>query len=74
MDGGVNHNFIDSTLVSRKWLPTEDFKGFTVAMADIYTMTCLDRLPNLEVKLGNYTMKNNSYVFYLSETDATLGV
>jgi hypothetical protein len=39
-------------------------------MADGYTMTCLDMIPDLEVKLGNYTF----YVVELSNTDVILGV
>jgi hypothetical protein len=55
-------------------LQTEEFEGFTVAVADGYTMTCLDRVPDLEVKLGNYTLTDTFYVVDLSETDVVLGV
>jgi hypothetical protein len=74
VDGGAIHNFIDATLVSRRGLQTEEFEGFTVAVADGYTVTCLDKVPDLEVKLGNYTMTDTFYVVELSETDAVLGV
>ena len=45
-----------------------------MAVADGYTMTCLDMIPDLEVKLGNYTMTDTFYVVDLSDTDAVLGV
>jgi hypothetical protein len=74
VDSGATHNFIDAALVARRGLRTEEFEGFTVAMADGYTMTCLDMVPDLEVKLGNYTMTDTFYVVDLSDTDAVLGV
>jgi hypothetical protein len=35
---------------------------------------CLDRVPNLEMKLGNYTMRDTFYAVDLSDTDVVLGV
>jgi hypothetical protein len=74
VDGGAIHNFIDETLVSRRGLQTEEIEGFTVAVVDGYTVTCLDKVPYLEVKLGNYTMTDTFYVVELSENDSVLGV
>jgi predicted aspartyl protease len=74
VDGGATHNFIDTSLVARRGLRTEEFEGFHVAVADGYTMTCLDMIPDLEVKLGNYTLTDTFYVVDLSDTDAVLGV
>jgi hypothetical protein len=74
VDGGATHNFIDASLLARRGLRTEEFEGFHVAVADEYTMTCLDMIPDLEVKLGNYTMTDTFYVVDLSDTDAVLGV
>jgi hypothetical protein len=74
VDGGATHKFVDASLVARRGLQTEEFEGFTVAVVDGYTMTCLDKVSNLEVKLGNYTMTNTFYVVDLSDTDAVLGV
>jgi hypothetical protein len=74
VDGGATHNFIDASLVARRGLRTEEFEGFHVAVVDGYTMTCLDMIPDLEVKLGNYTMTDTFYVVNLSDTDVVLGV
>jgi hypothetical protein len=74
VDDGATHNFIDASLVAKRGLRTEVFEGFHVAVADGYTMTCLDMIPGLEVKLGNYTMTDTFYVVDLSDTDAVLGV
>jgi hypothetical protein len=35
---------------------------------------CLDRVPDLEVKLGNYTMRDTFYVVDLVDTDVVLGI
>jgi hypothetical protein len=43
-------------------------------VADGYTMTCLDIVPDLEVELRNYTLTDTFYVVDLSDTDAVLGV
>jgi hypothetical protein len=74
VDSGATHNFIDVSLVARRGLHTEEFEGFHVAVADGYTMTCLDMIPDLEVKLGTYTLINTFYVVDLSDTDVVLGV
>jgi hypothetical protein len=74
IDGGATHNFIDASLVSRWALQTEEFEGFDVVVADGHTVECLDRIPNLEMKLGKYTVRDTFYVVDLSETDVVLGV
>jgi hypothetical protein len=71
IDGGATHNFIDASLVSRQALQT---KEFDVAVADGHTVECLDRIPNLEMKLGNYTVRDTFYVVDLSDIDVVLGV
>jgi hypothetical protein len=35
---------------------------------------CLDKVPHLEMKLGNYTVRDTFYVVDLSDTDVVLGV
>jgi hypothetical protein len=42
--GGATHNFIDVSLVARRGVHTMEFEGFHVAVADGYTMTCLDMI------------------------------
>jgi hypothetical protein len=57
----------------RQAIQTE-FEGFDVAVADGHTMECLDRVPDLEIKLGNYTVRDIFYVVDLSNTDVVLRV
>jgi hypothetical protein len=74
IDGGATHNFIDASLVSRQALQTEEFDGFDVAVADGHIVECLNRVPNLEMKLGNYTLRDTFYMVDLSDIDVVLGV
>ena len=37
-------------------------------------MECIDRVPDLKVKLGNYIVRDTFYVVDLSNTDVVLGV
>jgi hypothetical protein len=60
--------------LSRRSLKTEEFQGFDVAVADFHTMECLERVPDLEINLRKYTMRDTFYVVYLSDTDLVLGV
>jgi hypothetical protein len=61
-------------LVSRQALRTWEFKGFDVAVADGHTMECLGKVLDLEIKLGNYTVRDTFYVVDLFDTDVVLGV
>ena len=45
-----------------------------MAVADGYMMTCLDMIPDLEVKLGNYTLIDTFYVVELSDTNVVIGI
>jgi hypothetical protein len=74
IDGGATHNFIDAALVTRRQIPTEEFEGFEVVVANGYNMTCTQRIRGLEVTLGNYTLTNDFYVVDLADTNVVLGV
>jgi hypothetical protein len=74
IDGGATHNFIDTSLVSRRALQTEEFDGFDVAVAGDHIVECLDKVSNLEIKLGNYIVRDTFYVVDLSDIDVVLGV
>jgi hypothetical protein len=60
--------------VSRRALQTKEFEGFDVIVADGHTMECLDKVPYLEINLGNYTVRDTFYVVDLYDTDVVLGV
>lgn len=74
IDGGATHNFIDRTLVERRGLPTEEFEGFTVAVAGGGRMECTRWIPKLNITLGNYSLTNDFLVVDVSDTNVVLGV
>jgi hypothetical protein len=71
VDGGATDNFIDVALVSRRNIPTKEFK---VVVAYGYNMMCTHRVRGLEVTLGNYTLTDDFYVMDLEDTHVVLGV
>jgi hypothetical protein len=74
IDGEATHNFIDVALVARRHMATEDFEGFSVVVADGFTMTCMQNNSRLVVTLGNYTLTDYFYVVDLMNTNIVLGV
>ena len=74
VDGGATHNFIDLSLVERRKIPTEPFKGFTMVIPGNHTMECNRWIPNLQVNIGHYTVKDNFYVVNVVDTNMVLGV
>jgi len=74
IDGGAMHNFIDAMLVTRRCIPTEDFEGFNIVVADGYNMICTQRIRGLDVTLGNYTLTDDFYIVDLADTHVVLEV
>ena len=73
VDGGATHNFINAALVEKRKLPTESFEGFIVVILGNHTMECNRWIPNLQVNLEYYTVKDNFYVVNVVETNMVLG-
>ena len=73
IDGGASHNFIDAAWVKRRDIQTESFDGFSVAVAS-HTMECSQRIPQLTVTLGNYTVIETFYVVDVPDMKVVLGV
>jgi hypothetical protein len=74
IDGGASHNFIDSTLVKRRHIPTVEFEGFCVEVAGGNTMPCDRYIPGLSLTLGRYDLAQEFYVMDLPDTNVILGV
>ena len=73
IDGGPSHNFIDATWVKKRDIQTNIFDGFSVAAAS-HTMECSQRIPQLTVTLGNYTVRETFYVVDVPDMKVVLGV
>jgi len=74
IDGEATHNFIDVSWVAKRGVSAEDFEGFTVVMADNHSMRCIQRIPQLHVQLGNYTMIDDFCVVDVLGMNVVLGV
>jgi hypothetical protein len=74
IDGGETHNFIDSALVARRGIPTIDFERFDVVVTGGRSMSCTQKISQLDVTLGNYTVTDDFYVVELADTNIILGV
>jgi hypothetical protein len=58
----------------RQALHIEEFERFDVTIVYGHTMECLDKVPDLEIKLGKYIVRDTFYVVELSNTYVVLGV
>jgi hypothetical protein len=74
IDSGASHNFINSSLVDRREILTEEFEGFIVIIPDGYQMECTRWIPNLKITMGNYTLTDDFFVVDVSDTNVVLGV
>jgi hypothetical protein len=67
IDGGASHNFIDSTLLQRRHIPTVEFEGFKVEVAGGSTMPCNRYIPGMKITLGRHDLAQDFYVMDLLE-------
>jgi hypothetical protein len=74
IDGGETHNFIDSALVAKRGIHMMDFEGFDVAVAGRHVIPCTQKISQLCLTLGNYTVTDDFYVVELQDTNVILGV
>ena len=56
IDGGASHNFIDSTLLKIRHIPTVEFEGFRVEVAGGRTMPCDRHIPGMKLTLGRHDL------------------
>jgi hypothetical protein len=74
IDGGASHNFIDSTLLKRRHIPTVEFEGFKVEVAGGSTMPCDRYILGMKLTLGRHELVQDVYVMDLPDTNIILGV
>jgi hypothetical protein len=56
IDGGASHNFIDSTLLKIRHIPTIEFEGFRFEVAGGRTMPCDRHIPGMKLTLGRHDL------------------
>jgi hypothetical protein len=74
IDGVASHNFIDSTLVKRRHIPTVEFEGFRMDVARGNTMPCDRYIPGLNLTLGRHDLAQDFNVMDLLDTNVILRV
>ena len=74
IDGGASHNFIDIAVVERRHLPTVEFEGFLVEVAQGRTIACDRYIPQMNLTLGLYTLTQDFYVVNVPDANIMLGV
>lgn len=60
LDTGATHNFIDSRLVEKRGIQTQQFEGIRVKVADGYTLNCKRMIPDLPMKINNFELRQIS--------------
>ena len=71
---GATHNFIDASQVEKIKILIESFEGFNVVILWNHTMECNQWIPNMQVNLGDYRVKDKFYVVNVVETNMVLVV
>jgi hypothetical protein len=56
IEGGDSRNFIDSTLLQRRHIPTVEFEGFKVKVAGGRTMPCNRYILGMKLTLGRHEL------------------
>jgi hypothetical protein len=74
IDGEASHNFIDSTLLQRRHIPTVELEGFKVEVARGSTMPFNRYIPRMNLTLGRHDLAQEFYVMDVPDTNIILGV
>ena len=74
INSGATQNFIDSHLVQRRKIPTNDFEGLSVLVPGARTMQRVKHFPALSVTLGTYALTDHFFVVNIPDTNVILGV
>jgi hypothetical protein len=74
IDGGASHNFINAALLKTRHIPTVEFEGFKVEVADGITMPHDKYILGMKLTLGRHELIQDIYVMDLPDTNIILGV
>ena len=74
IDGGASHNFIDSTLLQRRHIPTVEFEGFKVEVAGGRPRPCDRYISRMKLTSCIHDLAQDFYVMDLLDTNIILGV
>ena len=74
LDSGATLNFINSSLVKRRGLPTEAHVGFQVKVARGTLLPCTHLVPQLSITMANHTMTKDFFIVDLDDLEVILGI
>ena len=74
LDRGVTLNFINSSLVKRRGLPTETHTGFQVKIARGTLLPCTHLVPQISITIENYTVTEDFFIVDLNDMEVILGI
>lgn len=74
LDSGATLNFINSSLVKRRSLPTEAHIGFQVKGARGTFLPCTHLVPQLSITMANHTMTEDFFIVDLVDMEVIIGI
>ena len=74
IDNGATQNFIDTQLVQKRGIPTNDFEGFSVLVRGARTMHCVKYVSALTITFGTYIFTYHFFLVDIPNTNVILGV
>ena len=74
LDSGATLNFINSSLVKRRNLPTEAHAGFQVKVPGGTFLPCMHLVPQLSITMANHTVTDDFFIVDLADMEVILGI
>ena len=74
LDSRVTLNFINSSLVKRRGLPTEMHTGFKVKVAEGTLLPCTHLVPQLSITMAKHTVTEDFFIVDLDVIEVILGI
>ena len=74
LDSGATLNFINSSLVQRRGLPTEAHARFQVKVAEGTLLPCTHLVPQLSITMANHTVTEDFFIVDLADMEVILEI
>ena len=74
LDSRATLNFINSSLVKQRGLPTKTHVGFQVKVAGGTLLPCTHLVPQLSITMENHTMTEDFFIVDLDDMEVILGI
>ena len=74
LDNGATLNFINSSMVIQRGLPTESHVGFQVKVIGGTLLPCTHLVPRLSITMTNHTVTEDFFIVNLDDMEVILGI